>query len=75
MADHRITVVTAFLLLFVDVHASSNIADDRLQSQQFFDSFCISCHGMEKSKGDLRLDQIDAQKWNDPSLLLSLIHI
>ena len=69
MADHRITVVTAFLLLFVDVHASSNIADDRLQSQQFFDSFCISCHGMEKSKGDLRLDQIDVQKWNAPSLL------
>ena len=69
MADHRIRVVTAFLLLFVDVHASSNIADDRLQSQQFFDSFCISCHGMEKSKGDLRLDQIDVQKWNAPSLL------
>ena len=69
MADHRITVVTAFLLLFVDVNASSNIADDRLQSQQFFDSFCISCHGMEKSKGDLRLDQIDVQKWNAPSLL------
>ncbi len=69
MVDHRITVFTAFLLLFVDVHASRNIADDRLQSQQFFDSFCISCHGMEKSKGDLRLDQIDVQKWNDPSLL------
>ena len=69
MVDHRITVFTAFLLLFVDVHASSNIADDRLQSQQFFDSFCISCHGMEKSKGDIRLDQIDVQKWNDPSLL------
>ena len=69
MVDHRITVFTAFLLLFVDVHASSNIADDRLQSQQFFDSFCISCHGMEKSKGDLRLDQIDVQKWKDPSLL------
>ena len=69
MVDHRITVFTAFLLLFVDVHASSNIADDRLQSQQFFDSFCISCHGMEKSKADLRLDQIDVQKWNAPSLL------
>ena len=69
MVDHRITVFTAFLLLFVDVHASGNIADDRLQSQQFFDSFCISCHGMEKSKGDLRLDQIDVQKWNAPSLL------
>ncbi|HCV98530.1 MAG TPA: hypothetical protein DGJ56_04450 [Verrucomicrobiales bacterium] len=69
VADHRIRVVTAFLLLFVDVQASSNIADDRLQSQQFFNSFCISCHGMEKSKGDLRLDQINVQKWNDPSLL------
>ena len=24
---------------------------------------------MEKSKADLRLDQIDVQQWNDPSLL------
>ena len=69
MLDHRFTVVTAFLLLFVNTHASSSIADDRLQSQQFFNSFCISCHGIEKSKGDLRLDQIDVRQWNDPSLL------
>ena len=69
MLDHRITVITAFLLVFVDAHASRSIADDRMQSQHFFNTFCVSCHGMEKSKAGLRLDQIDVQQWSDPSLL------
>ena len=69
MLDHRITKVAAFLLLFADAHASHSIADDRMQSQHFFNTFCVSCHGIEKSKADLRLDQIDVQQWNDPSLL------
>jgi hypothetical protein len=67
--NHRTTKVAAFLLLFNGVHASCSIADDRMQSQHFFNTFCVSCHGMEKSKADLRLDQIDVQQWNDPSLL------
>ena len=79
MLDHRFTKVAAFLLLFADALATCSIADDRIQTQHFFDNYCVSCHGTEKSKADLRLDQIDAQRWNDPSLLndiyLSLIHI
>jgi hypothetical protein len=69
MLNHRITKVAAFLLLFSDAYASSSLADDRMQSQHFFNTFCVSCHGMKKSKADLRLDQINVPQWNDPSLL------
>ena len=69
MLDHRFTKVAAFLLLFADVLTTCSVADDRMQTQRFFDSFCVSCHGAEKSKADLRLDKIDVQRWNDPSLL------
>ena len=69
MLNHRITKLAAFLLLFADAHASDSIADERKQSQHFFKTFCVSCHGEEKSKADLSLDQIDVQQWNDPSLL------
>ena len=69
MLDHRFTKVAAFLLLFADALATCSVADDRMQTQRFFDSFCVSCHGAEKSKADLRLDKIDVQRWNDPSLL------
>ena len=69
MLAYRITRVAVFLLLFADAHASPNIADDQMQSQHFFNTFCISCHGMEKSKAGLRLDQIGVQQWNEPSLL------
>ncbi len=59
----------AFLLLFADASIHLSIADDRMQSQHFFNTYCVSCHGMEKSKAGLRLDQIDVQQWNEPSLL------
>ena len=59
----------AFLLLFADASVPLSIADDRMQSQHFFNTYCVSCHGMEKSKAGLRLDQIDVQQWNEPSLL------
>ncbi|MDB2673550.1 DUF1592 domain-containing protein [Akkermansiaceae bacterium] len=68
MLNYPITKVAAFLV-FAAVHVSTSRADDRTQSQQFFKTYCVSCHGEEKSKGGLRLDQIDAQHWNDPSLL------
>ena len=69
MLSFRITKVAAFLLLVADARASKGLAEDRMQSQQFFKTYCVSCHGAEKSKADLRLDQIDAPQWNDPSLL------
>jgi hypothetical protein len=28
-------------------------------------SYCVACHGEQKSEGDLRLDQISTQQWND----------
>lgn len=68
MLNYRITKVAAFLLLAA-VHVSTSRADDRTQSQQFFKTYCVSCHGAEKSKAGLRLDQINLQQWSDPSLL------
>ena len=69
MLNYRTKKVAAFLLLFAGTHVSNSIADERMQSQHFFSTFCVSCHGAEKSKAGLRLDQIDLQQWNDPSLL------
>ena len=69
MLSFRITKVAAFLLLFADARASDGPAEDQAQSQQFFKAYCVSCHGAEKSKANLRLDQIDVRQWNDPSLL------
>ena len=69
MLAYRIIQFMAFLLLFADASVPLSIADDRMQSQHFFNTYCVSCHGMEKSKAGLRLDQIDVQQWNEPSLL------
>ena len=69
MLAYRIIQFMAFLLLFADASNHLSIADDRMQSQHFFNTYCVSCHGMEKSKAGLRLDQIDLQQWNEPSLL------
>ena len=69
MLSFRIIKVAGFLLLVADARASDGLAEDRTQSQQFFKTYCVSCHGAEKSKADLRLDQIDVRQWNDPSLL------
>lgn len=57
------------LLLIAGAHASNCVADDREQSQQFFNSYCISCHGEKSPKAGLRLDQLDVKQWNDPTLL------
>ena len=69
MLAYRIIQFMAFLLLFADASVPLSFADDRIQSQHFFNTYCVSCHGMEKSKAGLRLDQIDVQQWNEPSLL------
>ncbi len=69
MLSYRITKCAVLLLLFAGVRASICTADDRVQSQQFFITFCVSCHGQETPKAGLRLDQIDGQQWDDLSLL------
>ena len=69
MLKSRISKFTVLLLLFAGARASTCVADDREQSQQFFNTYCVSCHGQKTPKAGLRLDQIDVQQWNDPSLL------
>ncbi len=67
MLNYKITKV-AFVLVLITLPGSSRCsADVREQSQQFLDTFCVSCHGQAKAKAGLRLDQIDKE--------LSLIHI
>ena len=69
MLNYKISKLVVLLLLFAGACASSCVADDRERSQQFFDTYCVSCHGQKTPKAGLRLDQIDVQRWNDPSLL------
>lgn len=69
MLNSRIAKMLILVSLIVSGRALSCSADDREQAQEFFRSFCISCHGMETAEASLRLDQMDTQKWNDPVLL------
>ena len=75
MLNFRFTKIAALLLLIDGARVSDCFADDRGQSQQFFNTYCISCHGKEKSKGGLRLHQFGEQQWNDPSLLNEIYQV
>ena len=69
MLNYRFTKLAAVLLLFSGAHVSNCLADNRVQTQKYFNTYCVSCHGEKKAKAGLRLHQFDEQKWNDPSLL------
>ena len=69
MLKSRITKFAVSLLLFAGALPSWCVANSREQSQQFFNSFCVSCHGEKSPKAELRLDQIEVKQWNDPGLL------
>ena len=69
MLNCKITKTVVLLVLIAATHASNCSADVREQSQRFFDTFCVACHGQDAPKAGLRLDQIDAQRWEDASLL------
>lgn len=69
MLKSRISKLTVLLLLLAGAHTSICVASDREQSQQFFNTYCVSCHGQKRPKGGLRLNQFDVKQWNDPSLL------
>ena len=75
MLNFRFTKVAALLLLLDGARVSDCFAEDRGQSQQFFNTYCISCHGKEKSKGGVRLHQFGEQQWNDPSLLNEIYEV
>ena len=69
MLNYKIAKIVVLLLLLAGTHAPTCRADLREQSQLFFDTFCVSCHGQRTPKAGLRLDQIDLQRWEDASLL------
>ena len=69
MLNNKISKLAVLVLLFAGARATTCVANDREHSQQFFNTYCVSCHGQKKPKADIRLDQIDVQQWNDPSLL------
>ena len=69
MLSYRFLVPAVLLLLLTGVGDSVSSADERAYSQQFFSTYCISCHGQKKPKAGIRLDQMGIQQWNDPNLL------
>ncbi|MAI74469.1 MAG: hypothetical protein CMM01_26725 [Rhodopirellula sp.] len=69
MLNYKIAKTVTLVLLLTGTHATSCRADVRQQTQLFFDAFCVSCHGQNAPKAGLRLNQIDAQQWEDSSLL------
>ena len=52
----------AVLLLFSGAHPTICFADEREHSQQFFNTYCVSCHGQSEPEADLRLDHIDTEQ-------------
>ena len=66
---NKISKLVVLLLLFAGALASTCDADEREQTQQFFNSYCVSCHGQKSPKAGLRLDQLDVTQWNEPTLL------
>ncbi|MCH1493940.1 MAG: DUF1587 domain-containing protein, partial [Rubripirellula sp.] len=69
MMTFKIAKFAVLLLLPTGIFASNCTADDLAQAQQYFNAFCISCHGQKSSEAGIRLDKIDLQCWNDFNLL------
>lgn len=69
MLHYKVSKFAFLCVLFAGVCDSICSADDRAHAQQFFKTFCVSCHGQESAKAGLRLDKIDGQQWGDPVLL------
>ena len=54
------------LLICLAIPAALRAAPDTTPPQSFFKEYCTQCHGAEKQKGKVRLDdiaQIDAELW------------
>ena len=69
MLKYNFTTIAVLLWLLAGNHTSKCSANERKQTQLFFRTFCVSCHGKETSKADVRLDQLDSQQWENASLL------
>ncbi len=69
MLNYKITKIIVLQPLMIGVCVLSCVADDLQQTQEFFNSFCVSCHGMKTTEAGLRLDHMNATGWNNPALL------
>ena len=69
MLNYKITKTVLLLVLLAATDASSCRADVREQSQAFFKTFWVSCHGQDAAEAGLRLDRLDAQRWEDANLM------
>lgn len=69
MLNDKIISKLAILCLMTFHGFSHCRANDLEQSQQFLNTFCVSCHGRDNPKAGLRLDQINAQQWKSTELL------
>ena len=69
MLKFRIPKLLVAASLIASVCILNCRGEDRDQTQQFFNSYCISCHGQDTAEAGLRLHRIDAENWNDPQLL------
>ncbi|MEC7565343.1 MAG: DUF1587 domain-containing protein [Planctomycetota bacterium] len=58
-----------FLSLVFIVSSANCIAKEPAQVQKFFNTYCVSCHGMETAEGGLRLDRMGGDKWDNSGLL------
>lgn len=72
MLIDRFPKAAALILLLAGLLASDCFADPKAKAQEFFNTYCISCHGEKKSKGSLRLDRFDLKQWGNPDLLDNL---
>ena len=69
MLNYKITNVVVLQPLIISFCVLSCIADDRKQTQELLNAFCVSCHGENMAEAGLRLDHMDVPRWNDPDLL------
>ena len=71
--------ILVYVLLVFDLEADEQFAR---KVKPFLNTYCVTCHGPEKQKGKVRVDQLtdsprkreDAELWSK-ILELSLIHI
>jgi hypothetical protein len=69
MLNFKITKIVVLQPLIVSFCVLSCVADDRKQTQEFLNAFCVSCHGIETAEAGLRLDHMNMPKWNNTDLL------
>lgn len=62
-----------FMIATVSQHSFAQTPTDRLyptQVRPFLDTYCVSCHGPEKQKGDRRFDSLIAELSSDDSIVI-----